>query len=262
VCNICAVWNVTNVFIFQIRTSMHNYLWYKTTVQSNEILRHLISFSLVVSLFSQVCVTVTVQSGVCDSYCSVRHVWQWLFSQACVTVTVQSGVCDSDCSVRCVWQFLFSQVRVTVTVQSGVCDNDCSVRCVWQWLFSQACVTVTVLYGFLIPKLYSIHFGFSYICIWYLQLLRGSSESELRNHHLSRDPDAYFYTQQGKSSKVNTINDGSDHKSTNSAFKTLGFSASEIDSVWNIVAAILHLVSKESFQIFVKCPVCYSVSGF
>lgn len=91
--------------------------------------------------------------------------------------------------------------------------------------------------------------------------MRGSSESELKTHHLSRDPDAYFYTRQGKSSKVNTINDGSDHKATNSAFKTLGFSASEIDAVWNVVAAILHLVSKESFQIYIKCPMCYLFSG-
>jgi len=76
-----------------------------------------------------------------------------------------------------------------------------------------------------------------------LQLLRGSSESDLKNYRLSRDPDAYFYTQQGKSSKVNTINDGTDHRATNTAFKTLGFSNSEIDAIWSIVAAILHLVS-------------------
>jgi hypothetical protein len=87
---------------------------------------------------------------------------------------------------------------------------------------------------------------FSVVCFIFacdLQLLRGSSESELKNYRLSRDPDTYFYTQQGKSSKVNTINDGSDHRATNAAFKTLGFSNSEIDTVWSIVAAILHLVS-------------------
>jgi hypothetical protein len=88
--------------------------------------------------------------------------------------------------------------------------------------------------------------------------LRGSSESELKSHQLSRDPDAYFYTQQGKSSKVNTINDGSDHKATNSAFRTLGFSASEIDTTWNIVAAILHLVSKKFFQI---CNILAKIPG-
>jgi len=75
----------------------------------------------------------------------------------------------------------------------------------------------------------------------FYQLLRGSSESELKNYRLSRDPDAYFYAQQGKSSKVITINDGTDHRATNSAFKTLGFSNSETDTVWSIVAAILHL---------------------
>jgi myosin heavy subunit len=77
--------------------------------------------------------------------------------------------------------------------------------------------------------------------------LRGAAEFELKAYQLSRDPDAYFYTQQGKSSKVNTINDGSDYKATNSAFKTLGFSTSEIETTWNIVAAILHLV-RSSFR--------------
>ncbi|PSN38767.1 Myosin-IA [Blattella germanica] len=75
----------------------------------------------------------------------------------------------------------------------------------------------------------------------FYQLLRGSSEAELKNLQLARDPDAYFYTQQGKASKVNTINDSSDHKATNSAFRTLGFSNSEIETVWKIVAAVIHL---------------------
>ncbi|KAJ9577049.1 hypothetical protein L9F63_006397, partial [Diploptera punctata] len=75
----------------------------------------------------------------------------------------------------------------------------------------------------------------------FYQLLRGSSDSELKNFHLGRDPDAYFYTNQGKSAKVNTINDGADHKATNSAFRTLGFSSAEIETVWKIVAAVIHL---------------------
>jgi len=94
---------------------------------------------------------------------------------------------------------------------------------------------------------------FSLVCFIFafdLQLLRGSSESELKNYRLSRDPDAYFYTQQGRSSKVSTINDGSDHRATNSAFKTLGFSNSEIDTVWSIVAAILHLVSTNVWHVY------------
>jgi myosin-1 len=83
-----------------------------------------------------------------------------------------------------------------------------------------------------------------------LQLLKGSSESDLKNYRLSRDPDAYFYTQQGKSSKVNTINDVTDSRATNAAFKTLGFSNSEIDTVWSIVAAILHLVSTDVSHVY------------
>jgi myosin-1 len=92
--------------------------------------------------------------------------------------------------------------------------------------------------------------------------LRGSAESALKAYQLSRDPDAYFYTQQGKSSKVNTINDGSDYKATNSAFKTLGFSTSEIDTIWNIVAAILHLVSKKFFQMYIKLEILVSAKYF
>jgi len=94
---------------------------------------------------------------------------------------------------------------------------------------------------------------FNLVCFIFafdLQLLRGSSESELKNYRLSRDPDAYFYTQRGRSSKVSTINDGSDHRATNSAFKTLGFSNSEIDTVWSIVAAILHLVSTNVSHVY------------
>jgi len=100
---------------------------------------------------------------------------------------------------------------------------------------------------------FPIQAEFSLVCFIFafdLQLLRGSSESELKNYRLSRDPDAYFYTQQGQSSKVNTINDGSDHRATNAAFKTLGFSNSEIDTVWSIVAAILHLVSTDVSYVY------------
>jgi len=102
-------------------------------------------------------------------------------------------------------------------------------------------------------SLFKIQAEFSLVCFIFafdLQILRGSSESELKNYQLSRDPDAYFYTQQGKSSKVNTINDGSDHRATNAAFKTLGFSNTEIDTIWSIVAAILHLVSTNVSHLF------------
>ena len=68
-----------------------------------------------------------------------------------------------------------------------------------------------------------------------LQLLKGAGDSELKSFQLNRDPDAYFYTMQGKAAKVNTINDGADHKATNSAFRTLGFSPAEIDTIWRIV---------------------------
>lgn len=53
-----------------------------------------------------------------------------------------------------------------------------------------------------------------------------------------KDPSKYFYTNQGS---VEVLNEKNDHKSTNSAFRTLGFEKEEIDTVWRIVASILHL---------------------
>lgn len=46
---------------------------------------------------------------------------------------------------------------------------------------------------------------------------------------------------QGKSSIVNTVDDRRDFKEVLSSLKTLQFSNGEIDTLWRIVAAILHL---------------------
>ncbi|XP_047111722.1 unconventional myosin ID [Schistocerca piceifrons] len=79
----------------------------------------------------------------------------------------------------------------------------------------------------------------------FYQLLGGASEPELKEFQLSRDPGNYFYTRQGNASKVEAISDRSDYKATVGAFKTLGFSSAETDTVWKIVAAILHLGNVE-----------------
>ncbi|XP_022246802.1 unconventional myosin-Id-like [Limulus polyphemus] len=90
----------------------------------------------------------------------------------------------------------------------------------------------------------------------FYQLLFGSPDSVLSQCKLKQDPKAYFYIKQGGSHKVDTINDKSDYKSVNSAMRTLGFLQEHCDTLWKVVAAILHMgnieFSMEDDQTFVK----------
>nr|CAD7459687.1 unnamed protein product [Timema tahoe] len=79
----------------------------------------------------------------------------------------------------------------------------------------------------------------------FYQLLSAASDSEAKSLSLTRDPEAYFYTRQGNSSKVEAISDRSDYKATAAAFKTLGFTAQETETLWRVVAAVLHLGNVE-----------------
>ncbi|XP_037927724.1 unconventional myosin ID [Teleopsis dalmanni] len=72
----------------------------------------------------------------------------------------------------------------------------------------------------------------------FYQLLRGATENELRQHDLNKDPSKYHYVNQGS---MDILNEKSDYKGTNNAFKTLGFAADEVSTIWRTVAAILHL---------------------
>ncbi|XP_023296245.2 unconventional myosin ID [Lucilia cuprina] len=72
----------------------------------------------------------------------------------------------------------------------------------------------------------------------FYQLLRGASDNELRQYHLTKDPSKYHYMNQGS---MDILTEKSDYKGTNNAFKTLGFTSEEISTIWRIVAAILHL---------------------
>jgi myosin-1 len=76
-----------------------------------------------------------------------------------------------------------------------------------------------------------------------LQLLFGAGEVELGKLQLKRDVDSYFFVSQGKAAKVDSISDRTDYKNTMAAFRTLNFDSTEVESIWKIVAAILHLVS-------------------
>ncbi|XP_076657255.1 unconventional myosin ID [Halictus rubicundus] len=74
----------------------------------------------------------------------------------------------------------------------------------------------------------------------FYQLLNGSSEAELNKLRLVRDPAAYFYVGAGNCNKASPT-DKSDYKTVNSAMSTLGFAQNEIQTVWNVIAGILHL---------------------
>ncbi|XP_046390857.1 unconventional myosin ID [Ischnura elegans] len=80
----------------------------------------------------------------------------------------------------------------------------------------------------------------------FYQLLCGSSDNELSRLHLKRDIGAYVYVRQaGQSARGDPSDDRPNYRATVSAFKTLGFTQSQIDTIWRIVAAVLHLGSVE-----------------
>lgn len=77
----------------------------------------------------------------------------------------------------------------------------------------------------------------------FVQLLNGCPDNLLKSFHLTRDPSKYFYIHQGNASKVDAVNDHADYKSVSSSLQTLSFSKTDVDTLWKVVAAIMHLVS-------------------
>lgn len=75
------------------------------------------------------------------------------------------------------------------------------------------------------------------------QVLGSSKAQEMKGLELSGDPNDYHYTSQGVKSAP-TDSDRSNHRATVAACKTLGFNATEVDTLWRVVAAVLHLVIK------------------
>uniref|UniRef100_A0A8C4NXZ7 Unconventional myosin-Id n=1 Tax=Dicentrarchus labrax TaxID=13489 RepID=A0A8C4NXZ7_DICLA len=74
----------------------------------------------------------------------------------------------------------------------------------------------------------------------YYQLLKGAPDSLLRSLHIQRDPTAYNYIKVGGQIKSG-INDGADFKAVADAMKVIGFTGDEIQTVYKILATILHL---------------------
>lgn len=83
--------------------------------------------------------------------------------------------------------------------------------------------------------------------------MQGSSDNDLRKYQLTRNPAQYHYTNQGSNE---TLSEKSDYKLTMNAFRTLGFTTDEVNSIWHIIAAILHLGNitfKSMFHISFIC---------
>ncbi|XP_074106186.1 unconventional myosin ID [Cotesia typhae] len=74
----------------------------------------------------------------------------------------------------------------------------------------------------------------------FYQLLNGCSENELNKLGLIADAGRYYYTSHGKDSKT-SVSDRTEYKAVVSAMSILGFNLSEIETVWSIIAGILHL---------------------
>lgn len=75
----------------------------------------------------------------------------------------------------------------------------------------------------------------------FYQLIYGSPDAELKKLGLQREPSAYYYISAGNCPKVDSINDKSDYKAVNQAMKVLGFHQDHIQTLWTILAAVLHL---------------------
>ncbi|XP_077160449.1 unconventional myosin-Ig-like [Paroedura picta] len=74
----------------------------------------------------------------------------------------------------------------------------------------------------------------------FYQLLHGAPDVLLDSLHLSRDPEAYRFTKEG--ARNNCFgSDQANYKAVQEAMKVIGFSPEEMDSVYKILAAILHL---------------------
>uniref|UniRef100_A0A674MLD7 Unconventional myosin-Id n=1 Tax=Takifugu rubripes TaxID=31033 RepID=A0A674MLD7_TAKRU len=74
----------------------------------------------------------------------------------------------------------------------------------------------------------------------FYQLLKGAPDSLLRSLHIQKDPTAYSYIRVGGQMK-SSINDGAEFRAVADAMKVIGFTGDEIQTVYKILATILHL---------------------
>jgi myosin-1 len=75
----------------------------------------------------------------------------------------------------------------------------------------------------------------------FYQLIMGSAPTQLTSLSLLQDPKCYHYVNQGDAHRVNSLNDKKDFDNVRSAMKILGLQTQEIETIWKLVASILHL---------------------
>uniref|UniRef100_A0A8C0F4D3 Unconventional myosin-Id n=1 Tax=Bubo bubo TaxID=30461 RepID=A0A8C0F4D3_BUBBB len=80
-----------------------------------------------------------------------------------------------------------------------------------------------------------------FLKILFVQLLQGGSDQMLRSLHLQKDASAYNYICPGAQLKVRALSASQKFKAVADAMKVIGFKQEEIQTVYKIVAAILHL---------------------
>ena len=75
----------------------------------------------------------------------------------------------------------------------------------------------------------------------------GATDAEMAKLQLKRDPSFYHYLRQGGVSRVDSISDRTDYKNVMAAFRALNFDPADVDTIWRLVAAVLHLVRHPFF---------------
>ncbi|XP_073407296.1 unconventional myosin-Ig-like isoform X1 [Dendrobates tinctorius] len=74
----------------------------------------------------------------------------------------------------------------------------------------------------------------------FYQLLLGAPETLLHSYHLLKDPTLYVFTKEGANSNF-VIDDKASYRLVVESMRMIGFSQDEVDSVYKILASILHL---------------------
>ncbi|XP_055338515.1 unconventional myosin-Id-like [Paramacrobiotus metropolitanus] len=75
----------------------------------------------------------------------------------------------------------------------------------------------------------------------FYQLLTGATDKLLSQLHLKRDHKSYNYINQGTAHPVSSINDKQDFTNVQTALSALGLAGNHAETIWRVVAAILHL---------------------
>ncbi|XP_076369373.1 unconventional myosin-Ic-like isoform X3 [Tachypleus tridentatus] len=75
----------------------------------------------------------------------------------------------------------------------------------------------------------------------FYQLVMGADDSTLQTLFLRRDPEFYYYLNQGNSTRVNRLDDTAQFQIVKSALSVIDFTEEEVNALFAVVASVLHL---------------------